>query len=1020
MAPEDTKDANGPEGSAESDSGDSNLLDAGALDDLLSMEPMAEQAEPDDDAPSNLSEETSLDDLLGASSGDASETASSDDIEALLAQLEGGPSEDDAPADAAADDAEPPPVPESPPTIEMTPSAAPDASPEPPAPEDTPAEAAGADDSDDLAALLSEMENQSAAPPEEAPDQGLLSQDLIDSLVTDAGDDEEVAPSHPDEPVVVEEASVAVAEEASIAVAEEAEETEENSGGGDEGGISQDMLDALVAAAGGAEEKSEVGSENIAAAATAATAESGTAISGTEVVPAAPAPAPAPEEAPAPRKRRAPSPTGIYLRQHLPRVAASLAAGLLAGLLMFTTLYVNQERVPDMASIAVPDTNELTVAMKRAEALMASGGYARAIDVLEGPVGRAYPGAQRLDAEHMLIEARYRDFSGELGDEAYQELQTDIDALVKNSPDHPRAPQALRWKAKLYERDDFMPYAAQSVYDGILQYYTTAPVLDGIILDAAKLANRLDVPLRAAEYIQRLLHVFPDSPHAPEARLVLGDAYAKAGQDSDARTLYIRTAQADPYSRVGAEAFLRLGRLAFNQGDYAGAIRQLETRLETATSIEGNDAVYLLLAEAYRYEDRLEDAQEALNDLLTFFPETEVTPAALVALSQVLDELGERPKALQTASKAAVRFPNNPDVLRNNGEFLGLEGNAYGAAAALIAANDAGADDPDLLLTAARHLKTASLLDLSEQTYGKLRDEYPGTAQALTGTIEQAVILYEQDRVKEAVEQLENSALATENTPYYLPTILAMARIYGDLGLDDRVASLSEQVASLTTEPAILVESAMALLDAGAVEEAQTIAEHVDLTQVPSPSAYELLMSLGEALLVRDPRRGLQHMETAHLTYPGQRTLEDDQRLLETYLGTNRPAAARRMVMELAARVRTRPIETPNLIDAAVAWGDYLYEKGDFRAATEAYTLVTDASDKYAKPVYGTKKDPSWAKYQKANALLALADFESSLPLFAEVAESSAPWAQEAGVKAEYARLERRMRGASSDLAEQS
>ena len=52
-----------------------------------------------------------------------------------------------------------------------------------------------------------------------------------------------------------------------------------------------------------------------------------------------------------------------------------------------------------------------------------------------------------------------------------------------------------------------------------------------------------------------------------------------------------------------------------------------------------------------------------------------------------------------------------------------------------------------------------------------------------------------------------------------------------------------------------------------------------------------------------------------------------------------------------------------------------------------------------------------WAKYQRANAMLKLDDYSSSLAILDELAASDTPYAEDARIKAEYARLEQRMLG---------
>jgi hypothetical protein len=170
-------------------------------------------------------------------------------------------------------------------------------------------------------------------------------------------------------------------------------------------------------------------------------------------------------------------------------------------------------------------------------------------------------------------------------------------------------------------------------------------------------------------------------------------------------------------------------------------------------------------------------------------------------------------------------------------------------------------------------------------------------------------------------------------------------------------------------------------------------------------------MKEGLALLAVAPQRGLEKLEEAHFNYPEARTREADQLLLQTYLSTGRPAAARRLVMELKGAVASKPSDTPYLVDAAIAWGDYLYDKEDYRTAEFAYAMAEEAGLKPAETVAGIRSHPDWARYQRANALLRLADYEGCVALYDKIAASDSTWAGEAAVKAGLARLEQRQRG---------
>lgn len=786
--------------------------------------------------------------------------------------------------------------------------------------------------------------------------------------------------------------------------------------------ITQDMIEALISAASTEERPAAaaVGSENLAAAATSPTPVPDTAPLEVSVAkPAAQKAAPeAPPQidmesavvtAPAPRKTRR------SLRGKLPRAGGALAAGLLVGLGTFSSLYLNQERVPELLTPAgaVEEAGiTLSQAMEQAKTFIVAKEYEKAAAVLEDPMARAKKDEEYTNARFLLLEAHFKGFEYEPDSPKYQELHNEIDALVKDSPAHARTLEALHWKGKLYEMDD-MPYAAYDVYRQIIERFSGAPLLDRVLIDAAKLGNGLRNPQEAAEYAQRLLKEYPGSAYASESHLVLGDAYAMAGMEDDARTLYVRLADNEPSSPRGSEAFLRLGRQAMDQKNYDAAINHLKTCLQTSAAKEGNDAVYLMLAQAYRHKGLVEDARKTLNDLINFFPNAPALSAAMVELSQISESAGDRKEAMNLAQQAVVRFPKDPLALRNYGEFLGLDGNPYGAAATLMAADEAGADDPVVLIIAARHYRTLTMHEQARHAYAKVKEDYPKSPEALTAAIEEAQVLFMMDKVSDAAEQLQQLAETHATPEERLPVLIALSRMYRDLGLAEAAAEISKQIGDEATEPEVLAEAAIDLLRAEDLEAAQPLIARVDAAKLSNPMAYGLLTEFGKALLRVDPNRALEKLEAAYLSYPDARKPEDEQVLLEAYIAASRTAAARRMVMEKAAETRNAPADTPYLVDAAITWGDYLYGKGDYREAAEAYDMAITAAQVSTFSGKGIKTDPVWAKYQRANALLELADFTGSLTLFKEVAATDSAWAKEAGMKAGYAEIEQRLRGAA-------
>jgi tetratricopeptide (TPR) repeat protein len=693
------------------------------------------------------------------------------------------------------------------------------------------------------------------------------------------------------------------------------------------------------------------------------------------------------------------------------RLTASIAAGLLGAVSVFAGLYVYQERIPEMADLKeLSPSNELEASMANARTLLTHGDASGAASVLEGPLGRAPLSPALQDAEILRLEALYAALMPRPVPQEAEIFLGEADRVLAAAPAHPRAPEILFWQAKVYESLD-MRHAAKDVYGKAIDLYGDAPALDLILAEAARLEISMRATSEATEHARRLLQQFPGSEHADDARLLLADAYNQANLVDEAQAIYARIAENESGNALGAEAYLRLAELALEQGDAATAIELLEERLATAMTTEGNDRVYLMLGEAQQRAGDLDAAVATFNDVITFFPASAVLPRAYVELSQTYDDQGRRDEAIRIARQAAARYPDSVAALTNAGKLFGLAGDPLAAAEALMAADAAGANAPSLLLTAARHFQTAGALDDARNAYDLLRLHYPRSAEAVSGSIEEASVMYSQGQVSAAVDRLENLLLTLKGAPQQLLALRTLSGIYEDLGLQSRVQELTRDAALISTEPEVLAESAHTLLRMGNTEEGQAVAQRLSLSAVNDHTAYALLVVQGQAMLAGDPQRGVDLLEQAYLRYPQARTAEGDQALLEAYIGTNRRAAARRMLAEIQAEAMANPVESPRLLQAAVTWGDALYAVGDHGGAAEAYGMAA-AVDQDGKLLSDDQaRDVLWARYQRANMLLETNDYQEAFRMYQEIALSGAPWAKEAATKAEYTRTQLRLRG---------
>ncbi len=681
---------------------------------------------------------------------------------------------------------------------------------------------------------------------------------------------------------------------------------------------------------------------------------------------------------------------------------SSLAAGILCAIGTFMFLQANQHRLPDMSLLPAAQYSDLSAMLRNARQLIDMEEYREAESLLEPVVNSRAPSPQLAELQYLYIEAQYRQLPTHITDREAESMHRAIDELIALAPGFHGNPDLLRWKAGLYERSGALA-AALSTYRGLMTEYLDQQGGDETLIRAARLAGDMKRPEESQEFLVRLLQRFPASPYAPEAKLLLGDAQRDAGELEDARKLYTQVALSQDFSPIGAEATARLAQLEIDEGQYEQAIEDLERRLETATTVEGNDAIYLLLAKAYRAHGDPAKAETILRELISFFPESPHTAEAFVELSQTLDDIGNRREAMRIASHASQRFPENPAVLINEGELQQREGNDADAAQMYLDAVEAGSGNPATLLAAGNAFARGNELAKARRTFDRLITEFPTTSEAFEGSIALAQVLQKQGQSKAALDRLANLAEASAGRPQQIALRQALGDLYSELGFRERAAEQYEAVAAVTNDDTALAKSATALIDAGEAGPGMAVARRVDAANLAPDMAYDFLTRYAKVLLQMDTAIALEKMEQAYNAYPDQRTEEGDRDLLNAYLVTGQTARARALVMDLSGYVRENPGAGPRLQRTAIQWADALYSRGDFTAAVEGYALAVEADPDGA--------DAAWARFQQANALMELNEYGTSLELLDAVAESSAPYAEDARLKAEYARLEQRLRG---------
>lgn len=682
----------------------------------------------------------------------------------------------------------------------------------------------------------------------------------------------------------------------------------------------------------------------------------------------------------------------------LPKLVASLSAGAAACFVVGALLTVNQERVPDAVLLADLSVGNFTTCVSDARVLDELGSYTEAAERFALAIERASSKDEKVDAMFMRIEEIYKALGPVVTKSQADEALDAINEFIDNSPEDIRVADAKRYKASVYKSKGMLR-AAYDVFKSAIPEDRALRNMDAALMDVARLAVDVGKHDEAAGYLTRLLDEYPQSPLASEATLMLADAYGVLGYRREARAIYADIARSN--SPLGARALVSLGKMAFDEGKYAESVSFLEAGMGRG-DFDGRDQCWLFLAQAYYGAGRLADARTALNDLLAAFPESTVIPAALYELSRVLDDMGMRSQAEEVAQNAAAQFPNDAGVLRSLAKFQADSDRKREAADTLMKAVDAGASDPELLLTAAQYYRSADALLEAKKTCEKTIDLFPRTAQGFLASVELAEILYQEGRAHEAIQRLERLS-SSASGPQLLPLLVSLARMYGGLGLKDREADVSGRIAELSLEPSVLAQAALSMFDSASDEQGLAIAKRVDIAKVDSKTAFALLKRCGKAAAKDDVGASIGIIEKAYKAYPGEVTPKDELELLGAYLSADKVSSAQELVSGLNARAQSEDIESrATALRAAVLLADFLYEKGDFRTAAQAYALAVQCGDK--KDV-----DVLWAKYQRANALLGLSNFEEAIKLYDEVAASGSSWAVEARIKASNMRTQQRL-----------
>jgi len=221
---------------------------------------------------------------------------------------------------------------------------------------------------------------------------------------------------------------------------------------------------------------------------------------------------------------------------------------------------------------------------------------------------------------------------------------------------------------------------AVAQYDAILQVARNAPYRASIDYLAAQALKQAGRTQQAIERAQRIFSAYAETRTAYQAMNLLLEA------------------------NIVLDGFQR-GKVAFNYGDYQGAINAFNDYSSSQTLDNIPAELYLLLGRAYREIGNPQAALVAFQTIVETYPNDALLGDALLEQGRTRFLSGDIPAAIERYLAIADRYPSLIDTAA---EALWRAGYLYG---------------------------TNNEPSLSRQVFTRLADLYPGTSQAASGLL---------------------------------------------------------------------------------------------------------------------------------------------------------------------------------------------------------------------------------------------------------------------------------------------
>jgi len=519
----------------------------------------------------------------------------------------------------------------------------------------------------------------------------------------------------------------------------------------------------------------------------------------------------------------------------------------------------------------------------------------------------------------------------------------------------------------------------------------------------------LDGTYRVAE--RQLLRMIPSGMLAKNrvrAEALLGRVLEAGGKIDSARKVYARLAEQHPGTQAAAASSERLASIAVKRNDYGTAVQLLEKLIGDTVDVASNDRLVLELAKAYYAQKDYRRAEKRCRDLMELFPDSSYTADAVALLSHTLAARDRLAEAEQIALEGTIRFPESAVIVEALADLcfdkLDFENaREYYAKAVKL--------EPGRVKAQFRVGESA--MKLAE--YSTAVNAFSSVAG--TEPIRDRIQYEAHLLLADAYVAVGSADLAIESLLSYLtnfatqdmrrPILIRLAQVYSGLGLNADAASTYEQIAGSSTTDETLIDAAAAYSSAGEWSRARLLLRRANIDNMSSAAAYRAMLLKGDLLRrIGDLRGAIVQLADAHSLHPDARTFAGMSALLDAYLADDKMASARTIVKDIREWSARNGSTAAFAAGPYLEWGDYLFERGDYRGAADVFSEITEETEAGAEA-------REWAEYQYANCLFNLEQFSEAEKLYARFIEQhgKSQWAKAAQTRVNYAAAEQRLRG---------